>query len=125
MVSEGSGENIFLVVKGSIVTPSFCCSILPGITRNTVITMAKDVNIKVIEQPVPREALYIADEVFFTGSAAEITPITKIDGIQIGNGKVGPVTRELMCNFFAIVTGESEDRHDWLTYVRTAERVKR
>ena len=124
MVSEGSGENIFLVMKGSLITPSFCCSILPGITRNTVITLAREMNIKVIEQPVPREALYIADEVFFTGSAAEITPISKIDGIQIGDGRAGRVTKELQKRFFEIVKGAAEDTHAWLTYVPAVERVK-
>lgn len=118
MVSEGSGENLFVVMKGTLVTPSFCCSILPGITRNTIITLAKEMDLKVIEQPIPREALYIADEVFFTGSAAEVTPISKIDGIQIGIGKAGEITKELQMRFFDIVEGRAEDRHGWLTYVK-------
>lgn len=117
MVSEGSGENIFLVVRGSLITPSFGCSILPGITRRTVITLAKEMGVQVIEQPVPREALYIADEVFFTGSAAEITPISKIDGITIGSGKAGGITKELQKRFFDIVEGRTEDKHGWLTFV--------
>lgn len=118
MVSEGSGENIFVVQRGALVTPSFCCSILPGITRNTVISLALETGMKVIEQPIPREALYIADEVFFTGSAAEITPISKIDGIVIGTGKAGEYTKKLQKRFFDIVEGRMPDEHHWLTYVR-------
>jgi branched-chain amino acid aminotransferase len=118
MVSEGSGENIFVVQRGALVTPSFCCSILPGITRNTVIALAFETGMKVIEQPIPREALYIADEVFFTGSAAEITPISKIDGIVIGNGKAGEYTKKLQKRFFDIVEGRMPDQHQWLTFVR-------
>ncbi len=117
MVSEGSGENLFIVMKGTLITPSFCCSILPGITRNTVITLAKDMGIGVIEQPIPREALYIADEVFFTGSAAEVTPISKIDGITIGKGKAGEITSRLQKRFFDIVEGRIEDKYGWLTFV--------
>jgi len=116
-VSEGSGENIFLVRNGALVTPTFAASILPGITRRTVIKLASDMGIKVIEQNVPREALYLADEVFFTGSAAEITPISKIDDITIGSGSRGPITKKLQDAFFGIVKGEVEDRHGWLTYV--------
>jgi branched-chain amino acid aminotransferase len=118
MVSEGSGENIFVVQRGALVTPSFCCSILPGITRNTVITLALETGMKVIEQPIPREALYIADEVFFTGSAAEITPISRIDGIVIGSGKAGDYTKKLQKRFFDIVEGRMPDEHHWLTFVR-------
>ena len=124
MVSEGSGENLFVVMKGALITPSFCCSILPGITRNTVITLAKDMGIKVIEQPIPREALYIADEVFFTGSAAEITPISKIDGITIGKGKAGEITRRLQKRFFDIVEGRVEDKYGWLTFVPASAKAK-
>ena len=118
MVSEGSGENLFVIMKGSLITPSFCCSILPGITRNTVITLAREMDMKVIEQPIPREALYIADEVFFTGSAAEITPISKIDGVVIGNGKIGPYTKDIQKRFFDIVEGRVPDKYDWLTYIK-------
>jgi branched-chain amino acid aminotransferase len=117
-VSEGSGENIFIVRDGAIITPAFGSSILPGITRNTVIKLAEELKIKVIEEQIPREALYIADEVFFTGSAAEITPIAKIDGIQIGQGKRGPVTERLQREFFALFDGKREDKYDWLTYVK-------
>ncbi|MBD3258896.1 branched-chain amino acid transaminase [candidate division GN15 bacterium] len=122
-VSEGSGENIFLVRNGVLVTPTFTASILPGITRRSVIRLAQDLGIKVIEQNVPREALYLADEVFFTGSAAEVTPISKIDNIQIGSGKRGPITEQLQKAFFDIVEGRAEDRHGWLTYVSSVAGV--
>ena len=114
-VSEGSGENVFLVRKGALITPTFTASILPGITRSSVIRLAEDMGIKVIEQNVPREALYLADEVFFTGSAAEITPISRIDDIVIGNGKCGPLTKQLMDRFFSLLEGRSEDKYGWLT----------
>ncbi|UCC45085.1 MAG: branched-chain amino acid transaminase [Candidatus Zixiibacteriota bacterium] len=117
-VSEGSGENVFLVRSGALITPTFAASILPGITRRTVINLAEDMGIKVIEQNVPREALYLADEVFFTGSAAEITPISEIDHIKIGSGKCGPITKKLQVAFFDIVEGRVKDKYNWLTYVR-------
>ena len=114
-VSEGSGENIFLVRNGALVTPTFAASILPGITRRSVIKLAMDMGIKVIEQNVPREALYLADEVFFTGSAAEITPISYIDNIKVGEGKAGPLTLKLQQAFFDIIEGRAEDKYNWLT----------
>ena len=117
-VSEGSGENVFIVKDSTLITPPFGSSILPGITRNTVILLALDMGIKVIEQTIPREALYIADEVFFTGSAAEITPINSIDKVKVGDGKRGPITKKLQEKFFAVVGGEEEDKHNWLTYVK-------
>ena len=104
-VSEGSGENIFMVQNGVLITPPFGSSILPGITRNTVIALARELGIKVIEEEIPREALYIADEVFFTGSAAEITPIATIDKIPIGKGGRGPLTKTLQEQFFGILSG--------------------
>lgn len=116
-VSEGSAENIFLVRRGALITPTFSASILPGITRSSVIRLAEDMGIKVIEQNVPREALYLADEVFFTGSAAEITPISKIDNIVIGEGKAGPITKKLQTAFFDVVSGRAEDKYGWLTPV--------
>jgi branched-chain amino acid aminotransferase len=116
-VSEGSGENIFIVRNGALVTPPFSASILPGITRRTVIHLAEELGIKVIEENIPREALYIADEVFFTGSAAEITPIAEIDGIQIGEGHRGPITKKLQTRFFEILEGRAPDIYNWLTYV--------
>lgn len=117
-VSEGSGENIFIARDGALITPPFGSSILPGITRNTVMKMAEDMGIKVIEEQIPREALYIADEVFFTGSAAEITPIRTIDGIQIGEGKRGPLTGKLQNAFFSIFEDSKYDKNKWLTYVK-------
>lgn len=124
MVSEGSGENIFLVQRGNLITPSFGCSVLPGITRRSVITLAKEIGINVIEEPIPREALYIADEAFFTGSAAEITPISKIDGVEIGKGKAGEITKTLQREFFDIVKGRTVDRHGWLTPVPASVSVE-
>ena len=117
MVSEGSGENIFLVRDEVIYTPSTAASILRGITRDSIITLAKDMGIPVIEKPIPREMLYIADEVFFTGTAAEVTPISSVDHVKIGDGVLGPVTGKLQKEFFSIVSGETEDRHNWLLYV--------
>ncbi|MGB9724133.1 MAG: branched-chain amino acid transaminase [Chloroflexia bacterium] len=116
-LSEGSGENLFLVRDGVLYTPPLSASILPGITRDSVITLAREVGLTVIEQPLPREFLYIADEAFFTGTAAEITPIRSVDGIPIGSGGRGPITARLQEAFFAIVEGRVEDRYGWLTPV--------
>jgi branched-chain amino acid aminotransferase len=116
-ISEGSGENIFIVTNGEIHTPPLSSSILPGITRDTVIFLAKDLGIKLVEETIPREMLYIAEEVFFTGSAAEITPIRSVDKITIGNGSRGPVVKRLQDEFFAYINGEKKDKYNWLTYV--------
>jgi branched-chain amino acid aminotransferase len=116
-VSEGSGENIFLVRDGKLFTPPLGASVLPGITRDSVIQLAQELAIPVVETLVPREMLYIADEVFFTGTAAELTPIRSIDRITVGAGKRGPVTEKLQKEFFAIVEGHKPDRHGWLTPV--------
>lgn len=116
-VSEGSGENIFIVRDGKIVTPPAGASVLPGITRDTVITLAGDLGIPVVEQVVPRELLYVADEVFFSGTAAEITPIRSIDRITIGEGRRGPIAEALQKEFFAIVNGTKPDRYGWLSAV--------
>ena len=116
-VSEGGGENIFMVKNGKIYTPSTGSSILPGITRHSVIVLARELGYSVNARSIPREAFYIADEVFFTGSAAEITPIAQIDHIGIGNGTRGPVTKALQDAFFGITSGEAEDRHGWLTLI--------
>ncbi len=114
-ISEGSGENIFIVYKGKIYTPPLHASILPGITRDTVITCIRDLGIPFVEEMLAREILYIADEVFFTGSAAEITPIRSIDKITIGSGKAGPISKKLQSYFFDIIEGRREDKHNWLT----------
>ena len=116
-VSEGSGENIFMAKNGQIYTPSTGSSILPGITRHSVITLARDLGHTVTARSIPRESLYIADEVFFTGSAAEITPITAIDHIDVGCGSRGEITKKLQDAFFAVVEGRAEDKRGWLTYV--------
>lgn len=116
-VSEGSGENVFIVRGGVIYTPPSSSSILPGITRHCVFALARDDDIRIHQQVIPREALYVADEVFFSGTAAEITPVTKIDNIQIGDGKRGPITERIQSEFFRIVEGETPDRHEWFTPV--------
>lgn len=116
-VSEGSGENIFMVKNGAIYTPSTGSSILPGITRHSVITLAESLGYSITTRPIPRESLYIADEVFFTGSAAEITPIAEIDHVKIGSGTRGPVTEALQSAFFDLIEGRADDKYNWLTYV--------
>ncbi len=116
-VSEGSGENIFLVQDGAVITPPLAASILPGITRRSIMTICEDLKIPVEEQMIPREMLYIADEVFFVGTAAEITPLRSIDRITIGSGSRGPITKRLQDEFFALTGGTKPDRHDWLTPV--------
>lgn len=113
-VSEGSGENVFLVRDGTIVTPSTGSAILPGITRDCVLTLAREAGIEVREQQIPREALYIADEVFFSGTAAEIVPVTKVDNIVVGTGRRGPITEKIQSAFLRIVDGGVPDRHGWL-----------
>jgi branched-chain amino acid aminotransferase len=120
-VSEGSGENIFVVRDGKILTPPLGASVLPGITRDSVFRLAEDLGIPMVETLVPREMLYIADEVFFSGTAAEITPIRSIDRIQIGKGRRGPVAERLQKEFFAIVNGTRPDRYEWLTPVGQPE----
>ena len=116
-VSEGSGENVFIVHRGKLITAPLGNSVLPGITRDSVLQLAHDLNIPVAEQSIPREMLYLADEVFFTGTAAEVTPIGAVDKIKVGQGGVGPITRALQKEFYAIVRGETSDRHGWLTPV--------
>ena len=116
-VSEGSGENIFVVRNGRIHTPPLGASVLPGITRDAILTLARDLGIPLVETIVPREMLYIADEVFFSGTAAEITPIRSIDRIQVGTGRRGPVAEKLQKEFFGIVNGAAPDRYAWLTPV--------
>ena len=116
-VSEGSGENVFIVRNGRILTPPLSSSILEGITRRCVLTLAEDLGIPWQEERIPREMLYLADEVFFSGTAAEITPIRSVDGISIGEGRRGPITRRLQDEFFGITEGRLPDRHGWLTPV--------
>ncbi|MEI6776690.1 MAG: branched-chain amino acid transaminase [Chloroflexales bacterium] len=115
-VSEGSGENLFLVRDGVVYTPPASSSILSGITRDTVITLLGEMGVEVRQQIIPREMLYVADELFFTGTAAEVSPIRSVDRITVGKGRRGPITAEVQAAFFAIVHGEREDAHGWLEY---------
>lgn len=117
MVSEGSGENIFLVNDGDLYTPPRASSLLPGITRDSVITLANQMDLTVKEEEVPREMLYIADEIFLTGTAAEITPIRSVDRIIVGSGVRGEITRKIQEAFFAILEGKKHDGHNWLTFI--------
>jgi branched-chain amino acid aminotransferase len=114
MVSEGAGENLFLVRDGVIYTPGFAHSVLGGITRDAVMTLARERGFEVRESAIPREMLYIADELFMTGTAAEITPVRSVDRIDVGNGKRGPVTEALQKAFFGLFNGTTPDRHGWL-----------
>ena len=114
LVSEGAGENLFIIRDGKIFTPSSASSILTGITRDTVMQLAGRLGIEICEQSIPREMLYLADEMFFTGTAAEITPIRSVDRIEIGEGHRGPLTRQLQDAFFGLFSGETEDRDGWL-----------
>ena len=116
-VSEGSGENIFVVRDGKIHTPPLGASVLPGITRDAILTLARDLGIPLVEAIVPREMLYIADEVFFSGTAAEITPIRSVDRIPVGKGRRGPVAEKLQKEFFGIISGATPDRYAWLSPV--------
>jgi branched-chain amino acid aminotransferase len=116
-VSEGSGENIFLVEGEKLFTPSMSCSNLKGITRDSIMTVARDLGYEVIEEVISRERLYSADEVFFTGTAAEVTPIRSIDHRQIGIGKRGPVAEKIQKTFFDIVEAKIEDKYNWLSYI--------
>jgi branched-chain amino acid aminotransferase len=125
LVSEGSGQNLFLVRDGVLVTPFLDGTSLSGITRDAVLQLAQDRGIPTREQHVPRESLYICDELFFTGTASEITPIRSVDRMPVGTsrggaGGVGPITRALQEDFMAVVTGRAEDRHGWLTAVTSA-----
>lgn len=116
-VAEGSGENIFMVRNGVIYTPPSNCSILPGITRHAVFQITRDLGLRVEKHLIQREALYIADELFFTGTAAEITPITQVDKIVIGDGKRGPITKAIQDYFFRVINAEADDKFNWLTYI--------
>ncbi|OAN45000.1 branched chain amino acid aminotransferase [Chloroflexus islandicus] len=115
-VSEGSGENLFLVRNGVVYTPPLTSSILSGITRDTVMTLLREMGVEVREQILPREMLYLADELFFTGTAAEVTPIRSVDRIPVGAGRRGPITAAVQEAFFGIVQGERPDRYGWLEY---------
>jgi branched-chain amino acid aminotransferase len=116
-VSEGSGENVFVVRDGKILTPPLGASVLPGITRDAVMQIAQSLGIPLVETLVPREMLYIADEVFFSGTAAEVTPVRSIDRITVGKGRRGPVTEKIQNEFFGLMEGKRPDTHGWLTPV--------
>lgn len=121
LVSEGSGENIFVVIENEIYTPPLGNSILSGVTRRYITQLIHEFGYTLHKQALPREFLYIADEIFFTGTAAEVTPIRSVDGYQIGIGRRGPITTHLQAAFFDIVRGQVEDRHGWLTHVHAKE----
>lgn len=116
-VSEGAGENIFVIIDGVVYTPGAWSSILLGITRDSALKLVADMGIEVRYQPVAREMLYMADEIFFTGTAAEVTPVRSVDRIQIGAGRRGPITEAVQEKFFAITFGKEPDKFNWLTYV--------
>jgi len=119
-VSEGSGQNVFAVFKGELVTPPLSSSVLAGITRDTVMTIARELGFKVREEVMPRELLYAAEEMFYSGTAVEISPISSVDRIPVGNGARGPITKKIQDAFFGVVRGEAADRHQWLTPVPAA-----
>jgi branched-chain amino acid aminotransferase len=121
-VSEGSGENIFVIRDGKMLTPPLGASVLPGITRDTVVTLARSLGIEIVEGLIPREMLYLADEVFFSGTAVEITPVRSVDRITVGKGKRGPITEKIQKEFFGIVEGKTADKFGWLTPVPVAVR---
>jgi branched-chain amino acid aminotransferase len=120
-VSEGAGENLFLIRDGVIYTPALANSILQGITRDTVVTLARAHGFEVREQTIPRELLYLGDEIFLTGTAAEITPVRSVDRITIGAGRRGPVTEALQAAFFGLFTGKTPDRWGWLERCEASE----
>lgn len=120
-VSEGAGENIFVIVDNVVYTPGSWSSILLGITRDTALTLLRDMGYEIRFEPVARDMLYIADEIFFTGTAAEVTPVRSVDRMPVGAGGRGPVTKAVQDEFFAITSGQKEDRYGWLTFVRQTE----
>lgn len=117
MISEGSGQNVFLVDGGVLYTPPIDGTMLPGITRNTVLALAEDLGIPVRVQPLAREVLYTCDEAFICGTASEVTPVRSVDKIPVGDGMPGPITRRLQERYLDVVNGRVEDAHGWLTYV--------
>ncbi|HTQ15231.1 MAG TPA: branched-chain amino acid transaminase [Rhizomicrobium sp.] len=123
-LSEGAGENLFVVKDGRILTPPAAASILAGITRDTVMTLAREEGIEIVEQPLPREALYVADEIFLTGTAAEITPVRSVDGIATRAGGPGAVTKRMMARFHGMFDGSSARHRDWLEPVHQATEAR-
>ncbi|GAB5492537.1 MAG: branched-chain amino acid transaminase [Phototrophicaceae bacterium] len=123
-VSEGAGENIFVILDNVVYTPGAWSSILMGITRDSILTLLQDFGYEVKFQPVAREMLYMADEIFFTGTAAEVTPVRSIDRLEIGSGSRGPITKQVQEEFFALTSGTKADRHGWLTHVHQSASEK-
>ncbi|MGI8561882.1 MAG: branched-chain amino acid transaminase [Luteimonas sp.] len=119
LLSEGAGENLFLVFDGALHTTPVSAALLNGITRHSIITLAREAGIEVIERDLPREYLYLCDELFMCGTAAEITPIRSVDGHQVGSGKIGPLTRQLQGLFFGLFDGSTPDTHGWLDRVES------
>jgi len=124
MVSEGGGENLFLIKDGALITPAIAHSVLGGITRDTVTRLARDMGLEVREIAVPREMLYLADEMFFTGTAVEITPIRSVDRLPVGAGRRGPVTEKLQQAFFGLFEGRTKDRFGWLDHIKMPEAAR-
>ncbi len=122
MLSEGSGQNLFIVYNGTIYTPTVNGTLLHGITRNAIITLARDLGFPVREEDMPREMLYTADEIFLTGTASEVTPVRSVDRIEVGSGRRGPITQQIQQRFMELVKGAGDDPYGWLTYVQ-AERA--
>jgi branched-chain amino acid aminotransferase len=114
LLSEGAGENLFLVFDGALHTTPISAALLNGITRNSIMTLAKDIGMTVVERDIPREFLYLCDELFMCGTAAEITPIRSVDGRQVGAGKPGPVTQKMQELFFGLFSGKTADKYGWL-----------
>jgi branched-chain amino acid aminotransferase len=123
-VSEGSGENVFVIRNEKLLTPPLGASVLPGITRDTIVKLAEALGIPVVETIIPREMLYIADEVFFSGTAAEVTPIRSVDRILVGDGRCGPITQRIQRRFFEIVKGQIADEFGWLMPVSGVPEVE-
>ncbi|OBT15637.1 branched-chain amino acid aminotransferase [Vibrio sp. UCD-FRSSP16_10] len=123
-LSEGAGENIFVVKDGTIITPPATAAILPGITRDSIMVLARDKGYEIVESNIAREALYLADEIFMTGTAAEIVPVRSVDQIQVGEGKRGPITKDLQETYFGLFNGTTEDKWGWLDYVYPADAEK-
>lgn len=122
-VSEGAGENIFVMHDNVVYTPGAWNSILLGVTRDTALTLLRDMGYEIRYEPVAREMLYLADEIFFTGTAAEITPVRSVDRIPVGSGKPGSITKRVQEAFFAVTSGKAEDKYGWLTYVKQSQPI--
>ncbi|WP_162047482.1 branched-chain-amino-acid transaminase [Vibrio taketomensis] len=123
-LSEGAGENIFVVKNGVLSTPPATSAILPGITRDSIMTLARDMGLEVREANIAREALYLADEIFMTGTAAEVVPVSTVDQIDIGSGKRGPITKQIQDAYFGLFNGTTEDKWGWLDYVYPQDAAK-